>query len=203
MGHSVKKSSISTKNDWDAVLQLVGEQQSTFKGISPPKITISRPFILPLEGAKAKLKGVDSFDIYHALRAAARPIIFSNKNSIHPKITIIKFTGIEYYNDLILGLSDDTENIEGATIIISPNHLTKSKRRKESELVLLAKHFFESTYFIKLPLTTIKEYLDYAEHEHASLLLMPIKDLLAYVEMIKQTGRNHPFIPTAFQPERA
>jgi hypothetical protein len=200
MEHSVKKSSISIKNDWDVVLELVGKHHSSLKKTLPLKLSISLPFILPLEGAKKKLRGIDSFDFYRALRATAKPIIFSHKNSTHPKITIIKFAGTEYYHELILALSDDTKKIEGATIIISPNNLTKNKRKKECELVTLTKHFFESTYFIKLPLKTIKEYLEYAEYEHASLLLMPIKDLLAYVEMIKKPGKNYP-LPIAFQPE--
>lgn len=200
MVHSDSNSLDNSRNDWKNIINLTHNKAFNPHYIDEDLDFTQKSVFLPLNKATMNLKGLDPVQLYLQLKQSSKYVIFLKNLQLERNKLIIKFTGKEDYISLIDDLAAKVINPGSSAIIISPIQLTKNYRQKEAMLVKKASSVFKETYFIKLPLYSLNEYLEYAHNEKGSIMLLPFSDLLPYIELIKAPQASKRIESAVFLP---
>lgn len=192
MKHSIIEHCENKEKEWTTILDQY-ELAVTYR-----KTSKNQSLILPLDLCNPRYKKIEKAQLFQRLKAIKKPILFINRIIEKRATLIIKYTGEENYYPLIQELSQ-RKLVQQKAIIISPNHLSKIKRAKELKLVRQVSAFFNPTFFIKLPLFKLQDYIQFARNEKYPLLLLPFDDLEKYIDTLSGSKNSQTRIDAAFQ----
>ncbi|GAA5036213.1 hypothetical protein GCM10011506_30960 [Marivirga lumbricoides] len=156
--------------------------------------------LLPISGLMGKKDTFDAISFYKSITVWEKPVLFYHQEKSLDQKLLIKFTGNENFQPAIETLLPYLDKKKLPANIISPYSLSKSNRIKEHKLVLLTKQFFEPLGFIKLNLHSVADFHEFASEDKIGLLMLPLKDLLDYLQYAFNIEKEELLLPAIFQP---
>lgn len=126
------------------------------------------------EHFNAQLRENNIVEIPPLLKDELHLITPKNLSKIDGHHILWQFHGKEYPDALLKSANHIFRaDLRAGLLIVSPETLSKSYRKKESDMVQLAHEHFKNVGFIKLPWTELHQALIYARQNRFSLIVIP------------------------------
>lgn len=154
--------------------------------------------IIPLKIFNEKFSASSLNELHKLLKTNHKCVVFEGSKDSNKHTAIIKYTGEEEYFETLNYFNAQGKKYEQA-IIISPNSLNRYKREREADFVKKTSLFFSNTSFIKLQMESVLEFSNFARHEYKPILVLPYKDLKAYLQLLNSQQNSKTAIAACFE----